>query len=422
MQNQEIKNILTNVLKPYARNARTHSKKQIRQIARSIKAFGFLNPVLIDSEHMVIAGHGRVEAAKELGLESIPTLCIEHLTESEKQAYILADNKLAQKAGWDQELLKIELQNLINNDIEFDLTLTGFETPEIDIILHVGDNPPTNQDELLEMANIPSRVRNGELWRLGKHYVYCGDALQEESFEVLMQGGKADMVFTDPPYNVPVDKHVCGSGKITHSEFAFASGEMSADQFTVFLQSSFSHLAKYSADGSIHFVCMDWRHVAEITSAAKAAYSETKNICVWNKQLGGMGSLYRSQHELIFVFKNGNNAHTNNIELGKHGRYRTNIWDYPGVHASNCHRSDLKLHPTVKPIQMVADAILDCSKQGGIILDCFAGSGSTLLAAERTSRQARLIEYEPKYCDVILHRYEKATGIKPICLTEAGHA
>ncbi len=401
-------------LKPYANNARVHSKKQVTQIARSIKAFGFNNPVLIDSKKTVIAGHGRVLAAKELSMDKVPTICLDHMSDSEKKAYILADNKLAEKAGWDKEVLKIELQNLINFDTEFDLTLTGFETPEIDLIINESVNIKKSDpaDELPEESIIPKRAKFGDLWKLGNHYLYCGDSLKEESFKFLLGDKKADLIFTDPPYNVAIDGHVCGTGKTKHKEFAYASGEMSESEFTEFLKKSFKHLASYSADGSIHFVCMDWRHVGEITAAGNQTYTDLKNICIWNKQLAGMGSLYRSQHEFIFVFKNGKASHVNNIELGKHGRYRSNIWDYPGVHVSNNHRDDLKLHPTVKPVSMITDAIIDCSKQGDIILDCFGGSGSTLLAAERSKRKAYLIEFEPKYCDVTLYRFEKLTGKK----------
>ena len=412
-----------NHLKPYANNARTHSQRQIEDIARSIKNFGFNNPILIDGAGIVIAGHGRLEAAKVLGLAEVPTISLDHLNEVQRKAYILADNKLAEKAGWDTQLLKIEFQTILELDPDCDLTSTGFDTPQIDIIINDASSNERMDpvDELTSASAIPHQVASGELWQLGRHFLYCGDSLKEESFNILLGDKRADLIFTDPPYNVPINGHVCGNGVTKHTNFVHASGEMSSPQFVEFLKTAFSHLVTYSALGSIHYVCMDWRHVPEITAAGNGTYSELKNICVWNKQLGGMGSLYRSQHEFIFVFKNGNAPHINNIELGKHGRYRTNVWDYPGVHASNSHRSELKLHPTVKPVQMIADAIVDCSKQGAIILDCFAGSGSTLLAAERVKRTAYLIEYEPKYCDVILYRFEKMTGIKPLLVQGAIH-
>lgn len=410
-------------LTPYAQNVRTHSPKQINQIARSINDFGFNNPILIDDKLQVIAGHGRLAAALKMGLAEVPTIRLDHMTEMQKRAYILADNKLAEKAGWDHDILKIELASLLEFDIDLDLTITGFETPEIDLIMNdVKSLKHAKETETVPGPDqVPRRVARGDLWQLGSHYLYCGDSLELGSFDTLLSGKKANLIFTDPPYNVPVAGHVCGKGQTQHSEFAYASGEMTSKQFTAFLRQIFATLADNSLDGSIHYVCMDWRHIQEITAAADDMYSSLKNVCVWNKQLGGMGSLYRSQHELIFVFKNGESEHVNNIELGKHGRYRTNVWDYAGVHATSAKRGDLKFHPTVKPVAMIADAIVDCSKVGDIVLDCFGGSGSTLLAAEKVKRKAYLIEFEPKYCDVTLYRFEQLTGIKPIRVMEANN-
>ena len=215
------------------------------------------------------------------------------------------------------------------------------------------------------------------------------------------------MVFTDPPYNVPIDGHVCGSGRIKHREFAMAAGEMSQEEFTAFLGTAFGHLARRSADGAIHFVCMDWRHMAEILAAGQAHYAELKNLMVWVKDNGGMGTFYRSRHELIFAFKNGTAPHINTFELGQHGRYRTNVWEYRGVNSTRPGRlEELALHPTVKPVEMIADAIKDCSKRGGIILDPFGGSGSTLIAAAKTGRQARLAELDPVYVDRTVRRWQ----------------
>lgn len=258
-------------------------------------------------------------------------------------------------------------------------------------------------------------TRPGDLWILGNHKVLCADSLQAESYQKLMKNEKARAVFTDPPYNVPVNGHICGLGKVSHEEFKMASGEMSPEQFQAFLSDIFKLLCAFTMDGSIHFICMDWRHIGDLTRAADQHYSEFKNLCVWNKSNGGMGSLYRSKHELVFVYKNGKAPHINNVELGKHGRYRTNVWDYAGINTfGNGREEDLAYHPTVKPTQMIADAILDVSKRGDIILDAFGGSGSTLLAAEKTTRKARLIELEPKYVDVTLERFMKMTGIDPI--------
>jgi len=406
-------------LKPNPGNARTHSPKQVGQIAASIRAFGFNNPVLVDSEDTIIAGHGRVEAARLLGMECVPTLRLEHLTDAQKRAYIIADNRLAELAGWDDEILAIELQHLLEVDIDFEITDIGFETAEIDLMLSdqaqvAGEPDPA--DDVSQVESGPSVAALGDLWLLGPHRLYCGDALSEVSYLTLMDGEKAQMAFTDPPYNVPIAGHVSGLGKAKHAEFAMASGEMSEAQFTRFLTGALRQLAAASMDGSIHFVCMDWRHLLELMRAGRIAYSELKNLCVWAKDNGGMGSLYRSQHELVAVFKSGAAPHINNIELGKHGRYRTNVWSYPGLSGFQAGRDEkLAMHPTVKPVGLVADAILDCSKRHGIILDPFAGSGTTLIAAQRTGRRCFAMELDPSFVDVALRRFRHVTGIEPVC-------
>jgi DNA modification methylase len=411
-----MKKILIENLKPYKHNARTHSAKQIAQIARSIKEFGFNNPVLIDEDNTIIAGHGRVEAAKKLGLTEIPVVKITHLTEAQKRAYILADNRLAEKAGWDKDILAIELQNLVDIEEGFDISITGFETAEIDLMLY----PQTGEEkdyEGLEEQNIPKRAEFGDLWQLGHHRLLCGDSLHKEAYERLLGLEKATIIVTDPPYNVKIDGHVCGKGKTKHKEFAMASGEMSDTEFIIFLKKTCQNMADFSRNGSLHFLFMDWRGAQNILTAGSAVYDELKNIAVWNKLSGGMGSLYRSQHELVFIYKNGTDPHINNIELGAHGRYRTNVWDYPGIFINNrLNKENIKLHPTVKPVGLLADILLDASKPHDIVLDPFGGSGSTLLAAERTGRKARLIEIDPHYCDVILHRSEKISAKKAVKL------
>lgn len=404
-----------NELQENPKNSRVHSEKQVAQIAKSIDSFGFNNPVLIDQNGVIIAGHGRYLAAKELELEEIPTVCLSHMTPDQIRAYIIADNKLAENAGWDKDILKIELEYLMNLDLDFDATITGFELPEIDLIINnegieeAKSKKEPNEDFFETTVDIPERVKKGDLWKLGEHLLLCGDALNEHSYQVLMGSEKAQMIFSDPPYNVKIKGNV--TKQKHHEEFAQASGEMTKAQFTEFLKTAFSMQAKYSVDGSIHFQCMDFRHMTEILNARESVYADLINLCVWDKGTGGMGSLYRSQHELIFVFKNGTAPHINNVELGVHGRYRTNVWKYPGMHASNPQAKILaKLHPTVKPVPMIMDALLDCSASGDIVLDSFGGSGSTLIAAERTKRKARLIELDPHYCDVILYRWEKLTG------------
>lgn len=394
-------------LKPYANNPRQHSEKQIRQIADSIETFGFNNPILLDGDNGVIAGHGRLEAAKLIGFEFVPTIYLAHMNEVQKRAYIIADNKLADNASWDQQLLKIEFDYLTQIDPDFDLSLTGFEIPEIDYFLQIGNENESEETLNIDKPLIPV-TQEGNIWTLGKHKIFCGDSRSQDSYKKLLGDNKADLVFTDPPYNVPVDGHVCGNGSIKHREFAMASGEMSPDEFETFLKEIFSNLIAYSSDGSIHYICMDWRHTGEIIRAG-SLYTELKNLCVWNKTNGGMGSLYRSKHELVFVFKNGKKAHTNNIQLGKHGRNRTNVWDYAGVNNFQTNQG-LEYHPTVKPVALIEDAILDCSHRGQIVLDVFGGSGSTLLAAENCGRIARLIEIDAAYVDVTIERWQKQTG------------
>lgn len=401
---------------PNPRNARTHSQKQIKKIAKSIQQFGFTTSILIDKENTIIAGHGRFEAAKLLNLEEVPVTTLANLNKEQIKAYMLADNKLAEEAGWDKEILQLELQELMNLDYDFDITLTGFDIPEIDFIVSTDKHNKNDKADIMpEKEEIKAVVNSGDLWKLGEHYLYCGNALYDESYKILLGQAEAKMIFTDPPYNVKINGHVCGKGKIKHSEFLMASGEMESEEFAKFLDNTFANLKIFSTNGSIHFIFMDWRHIKEILDAGLKNYDSFINLCVWNKLQGGMGSLYRSQHELVFVFKNGTESHINNIELGKHGRFRTNVWEYRGISATNPHSlDDLKYHPTCKPISLIMDAIRDCSNIGDIILDPFAGSGTTLLAAERTSRKAYVMELDPHYCDVIIHRYQKLFNKKAV--------
>lgn len=405
----QIENLSIRALKPYPKNARTHSKKQIRQIADSIERFGFCNPVLIDNDHQIIAGHGRVEAAKLLGIEQVPTMRLSHLSETEKRAYILADNRLAEKSGWDKEILAVELQALV--DLDFDVTLTGFETADIDLLMEDIDQEKATEDAQPLYGEEPVVSQAGDLWVLGRHRLMCGDARDPASYILLLGEEQADFVFTDPPYNVPIDGHVSGLGRVRHKDFAMGCGEMNSSQFTVFLQKVFELLARFSGDGSIHQICMDWRHMLEMLNAGNSVYSELKNVCVWNKSNAGMGTFYRSKHELIFVWKNGTASHINNFELGQYGRSRSNVWDYEGVNTLRPGRLDeLAMHPTVKPVALVVDAIKDCSQRGGIVLDPFCGSGTMLVAAERTGRKARALEVDPRYVDVAIRRWQAFTG------------
>lgn len=403
----QIRTIACTDLNPHKTNPRTHSRHQVKQIARSIKQFGFNNPILIDGDNNIIAGHGRVEAARLMGLENVPVIYLKHLSEAQKRAYIIADNKLAENAGWNNDLLQAELEYISEIDTDFDLSLTGLEIPEIDLLL-AEEQESDEADHRIPLPQEAIISQTDDLWFLGEHRLLCADATKPESYERLMDGKKAKMVFTDPPYNVAVNGHVCGKGSKKHDEFKMASGEMSETEFADFLTQAFDNLRQASVDGSLHYICMDWRHIKELMTAA-SGYTEFKNLCVWNKSNGGMGSLYRSKHELVFVYKNGKKPHLNNIELGKHGRYRTNVWDYAGVNTFE-NAENLELHPTVKPVAMIQGAILDCTNRKDIVLDSFGGSGSTLIAAERCRRKAYLLELDPKYCDVIIRRYQEFTG------------
>ena len=346
MARADVELIAISDLKPWARNARTHSKKQVRQIAESIETFGFTNPVLIDERRTILAGHGRVEAARLLGRDEVPCLRLDDMSEDEKRAYVLADNKLALNAGWDEDLLAAELGALVSADLDFDVSITGFSIPEIDgVLASVAPEEPGDPEDDLLPGEIAPRVRNGDVWQLGPHRLVCGDALEGAVVEELMAGDMARMVFSDPPYNVKIDGHVGNSGKIQHREFAMASGEMTVSEFTGFLERAFQNMADHSVDGSIHYLCMDWRHMSEMLAAGQGVYDELKNLIVWAKDNGGMGTFYRSRHELIFVFKKGKAAHINTFELGQHGRYRTNVWEYRGANSRHAGRMDGQASP-----------------------------------------------------------------------------
>jgi DNA modification methylase len=411
MLTNQIKEVSTRTLRAHPTNARTHPQKQLRQIARSIEQFGFTVPIIADENGIILAGHGRWLAAQQLGLRRVPVVVLSGLSDAQKRAYLLADNKLAEKAGWDRTTLAVELNNLtpLLEEAGLDISLTGFEPAEIDSLLGELVDPESDPaDQPPPLAAEPIS-RAGDVWLLGPHRMICGDARVDAHFRKLMGSDLAAMVFADPPYNVCI-KSVQGRGKIKHREFAMASGEMSKAEFKAFLLDTLAHAARHSVDGAIHYVCMDWRHLEEMLDAGKKVYSELKNLVVWNKNNAGQGSFYRSQHELIFVYKNGDGPHTNNFELGQHGRNRSNIWNYAGINAFRAGRLDeLSLHPTVKPIALVADALRDCSRRGDIVLDPFMGSGTTILAAERVGRRAYGLELDPLYVDAAVRRWQDFT-------------
>ncbi len=406
----------TEELTPDPRNARTHPKAQIDQLIASIEAFGFTNPVLVDECGVLIAGHGRLRAAKQLGLDEVPTITLVGLSATKKRALRLADNKIALNAGWDFDLLKRELGELSGLDIDMDLTLTGFSTGELDVLLTDTSDP---DNEVIPAAPKEPRTKPGDIWTLGPHRVGCGDGRDTGFLAQVIGDGAIDAAFLDPPYNVRIGGHANVRDK--HREFAMASGEMTDDAFRTFLIDTLGACASVSRDGAVHFICIDWRHMDDVAVVGDRIYGERLNLCIWNKSNAGMGSLYRSKHELIFVYRVGDTQHLNMVELGKHGRNRTNVWDYPSVNTfQDTRRADLDLHPTVKPTGLVADAICDVTMRGDRVLDIFLGSGTTLIACERTNRVFRGVEIDPAYVDVTLERWTAMTGKEPELVVEGG--
>lgn len=407
----KVENFATSALIPDPRNARKHGKRQIARLKDAIGAFGFTAPLVIDEDMKVLAGHARLQAAIGLGMTTVPCLRLKHLSTAQKTAFALADNKIGDMSEFDAELLSQQLSKLCA--VDFEVTLTGFETAEIDLLLqqfHVSTTDPA--DDLAQPAPTASPVsRRGDLWQLGRHRLLCGNALDTEVYKNLLGERRAQMVFADAASNVPIQGHVSGLGRTRHREFAMGSGEMSSAELTKFLSDVMANLVRHSTDGSLHFHCMDWRHITESMAAGTANYTQLTALCVWNKCNAGMGSLYRSMHELIFVYKLANVPQVNNLELGHHGRDRADVWSYPGANTFRTGRADdLKAHPTVMPAALVADAILDCTRRGDLVLDPFAGSGVTLIAAEKTGRCAAAIEIDGGYVDTAVRRWQQFTG------------
>jgi DNA modification methylase len=404
-------------IKPSKWNARTHSKRQVEQIARSISTFGFTNPLLVDEHSMLIAGHGRLAAAKNLGMPEVPAITLGGLSDTEKRALMLADNKIALNAGWDTEQLRLELETLTRLDLNFDIEITGFSAAEIDVSLGTQNVDP--DDEVIPAASSSPRTKMGDIWLLEDHRVGCGDCRDLLFLRALVgQDQEVDAAFLDPPYNVAIRGHANVRSK--HREFAMASGEMTDVEFRQFLNDSLSACASVSRDGAVHFVCMDWRHMNSLDAVGRNTYDTLLNLCIWNKSNAGMGSLYRSRHELVFVYRVGSAQHFNAVELGRHGRNRTNVWDYPSVNSTRGNRrEDLDLHPTVKPVGMVADAICDVTHRGELVLDVFLGSGTSLIAAERTGRRFVGCDIDPAYVEIALQRWSSITGQEPRLTTTA---
>jgi DNA modification methylase len=403
--------VSTALLKPHPQNPRRHAREQVRAIARSIEAFGFNAPILIDKNLRIVAGHGRHEAAKLLGQGKVPVICLDHLSEEQARAYMLADNKLTDRSSWNDAILAVHLKELSELASDFDIEVTGFERPEVDFRIQSLDQSDTaDAADEFSLADAPAISARGDLWSLGLHRLYCGSSLEDGPYKTLFEGEQATAAFTDPPFNVPIDGHVSGKGSVTHREFPMASGEMSDAEFTGFLTTSLTQICAHTVPGALLYTCMDWRHMMELHTAGRTAGCDLLNLCIWVKTNGGMGSLYRSRHELVFVFRNGKEAHLNNVQLGRFGRNRTNVWNYAGANTF-AHRGT-EFHPTVKPLLLVSDAILDSTKRNDIVLDPYLGSGTTVLAAERTNRRCYGIELDPLYVDTAIERWQRMSGRK----------
>jgi len=378
---------------------------------RSLQQYGQIVPIIVDPSGTIVDGHLVWEAMKELGLPTISAVRAEGRSAVEIKGLRHALNRLPQDSRWDNVALKEEFTQLMA--LSFDMELTMFEAAEIDAVLKL-DLPEANvADDEDAIPGVPEMAisKKGDMWVLKNHRILCGDALSADDLTMLMAGEAARMVISDPPYNVPIDGFVSGLGKIRHREFAQASGEMSDKQFTDFLTSAVSIMASNACDGALLYLFMDWRHTWNLLEAGRGNQLELVNLSVWVKNNAGMGGLYRSQHELVLIFKSGTAPHYNNVELGKHGRSRSNVWSYRGLSSFSADRNELlSAHPTVKPVSLLSDAIRDVTKRGDIVLDTFLGSGSTLIAAEETGRVCRGLEIDPLYVDVAIRRWQKLTG------------
>jgi DNA modification methylase len=397
-------------LKPYSRHARRHARAKIEKLKKLLCHFGQVVPIIVDASNRVIDGHALLIAMRELGAGEINVITVEGRSDSDIKALRLALNRLPAEAAWDNELLRADLQELIQ--ASFDLELTGFDTPEIDHILEV-DIAQRNLAE--DGSDIPPVAEHaistkGDIWLCDRHRVGCGDALDQQFVDAICGGTKCDLSIIDPPYNLPVDGFVSGNGKIRHREFVQASGEMSSEEFQAFLKAALAVLQAASNPSALAFVFMDWRHLYELIGASRELSLELANLVVWTKTNAGLGSFYRSQHEHIAIFRAGGAPHANNIQLGRLGRNRSNVWTYSGFNAFGRDRNLLlPAHPTVKPVLLVADALRDVTKRGDIVLDTFLGSGSTLIAAEETGRTCYAGEIDPLYVDLAIRRWQAKT-------------
>jgi len=411
-QIDQIEWVKTTSLTVLGRNPRSHPAHTSRALRRSIQQVGFIVPILINEQNQIIAGHARVQAAVDLGMAEIPAVRISHLSEAEIRAFRIADNRLTELGEWDKEVLAIEFRDLL--DLDFEIELTGFDFPEIDIVLASTRDRTPEAD--VELASGPAVTQPGDLWVLNEHRLLCGDARDPGDHARLLRGDEASMIFTDPPYNVPIEGHVSGGGRIKHREFEMASGELSVGAVAVYQRGFLRCCIDAGQQGALIYVCIDWRSASLLEAVAHGLGLKTVAWCVWAKTNAGMGSFYRSQHEFVLVFREEQASHRNNVRLGRYGRNRTNVWTYEGANTfRRSRRAELRDHPTPKPVDMVVDAILDCTRPGDIVLDPFLGGGTTLIECKRTDRRCRAIEIDPIYVDTSIQRREGLTGGTAVC-------
>jgi DNA modification methylase len=399
--------VLVADLKPLGHETRQHPRNQIEHLKKMLSAYGVVVPIITDDQNRVVDGRAVVIAAKELGISTISAVRISHLSDNQLRALRVALNKIVGLSSWNEPELKIEIEEILQIDPGLPLAI---DNPTLDLILDGTGADEEDDCPVIPLDHEPIS-RLGDQFQCGEHTIRCGNALNAHDYASLLGAEPANMMFADGPYNVPIAGHVTRSKSAQGHDFPMGKGELSPAEFETFLTTTLGLAAKHLRNGAISYVCIDWRGLSVTLAAGNAVFSKLLNLCVWHKPNAGMGSLYRSQHELVLVYKIGTVPHTNNVHLGRYGRNRTNVWSYVGQNSlSGSSKGKLALHPTVKPVAMIADAIRDCSNRGDIILDPFGGSGTTMIAAEKTGRRARLLELNPLYVDVAIQRWQRLTG------------
>lgn len=386
------------------------NERQHRQLMASIAKFGFITAIVVKGREVVV-GEARLRAALELGVERVPAVDVGHLNAAEVRQFRIADNRLAELREWDPIALRAEFDEIIVLEPDLNIEAMGYEIPEFDIALQSPADAIDPDDGPVPVSET-TFSRPGDVWEIDGHAIMCGDARSRTDWRAILGGKSPAVIIADPPWNCPVKSHMGGKGAIQHPEFVMASGEMSDAEFLGFQRDWLACACEYSVPGGLLYVASDWRALHATTEAAHSCDLEQINLCVWRKT-PGMGSMYRSAHELFLVLRKSGAQHQNNIRLGAYGRFRSNCWDYPGASSFGIGREALAIHPTAKPVALLRDIFLDCTRRGDVVVDPFSGSGSTLIAAQRTGRAARVIELDPRYVDAAVRRYEQVFGRAP---------